>query len=144
MMNFRKQQQEIESYFKTNYKKYISIPEPTYTTDFLDFDKYKEDFTFFIDFNRVIFPSSQYKDDCEKIEQLALTVYLAFRNDKSEVLKENVLDASWAFYKMINDSTIETINDFSIESIDFYDYVEGKKSLKISEISCLLNINIER
>jgi hypothetical protein len=143
-MNFKTQQTEIINYFKTNYKKYISIPEPIYTEEFLDFDRFKGDFTFFIDFNRITFPSSQYEDDCKNVEQLGLTVYLVFRNNTSEVLKENVLEASWAFYKMINELYIKTVNEFSIESIDFYDYVEGNKNLKISEITCLLNLDIER
>jgi hypothetical protein len=143
-MNFKEQQIKIIDYIKANYKNYISIPEPIYTIEFIDFDKFKGDFTFFIDFNRINFPSSQYEDDCKNVEQLALTVYLAFRNAQSNVLKENCLDASWAFYKMIGDLRINTINDFSIESIDFYDWVEGSKCLVISEISCVLNIDIER
>jgi hypothetical protein len=130
-MNFKEQQDTIIDYFKSNYKDYISMQEPVYTTDFLDFDRFKNDFTFFIDFNQVKFPPSPYKDDCENAEQLALTVYLVFRNNKSEVLKENVLDASWAFYKMTNKLHIKTVNDFSIESIDFYDYAEGTKFLVI-------------
>jgi hypothetical protein len=143
-MTFKEQQLTIIEYIKDNYKNYISIPEPIYTVDFLDFDKFKGNFTFFIDFNRINFPSSQYEDDCKNVEQLALTVYLVFRNNINEVLKENCLDASWAFYKMINDLRIKTINDFSIESFDFYDYVEGNKCLVISEISCMINIDIER
>jgi hypothetical protein len=143
-MNFKEQRDTIIDYFKSNYKDYISMQEPVYTTDFLDFDKHKDSFTFFIDFNRVNFPPSSYKDDCENAEQFALTVYLVFRNNKSEVLKENVLDASWAFYKMADKLRIETVNDFSIESIDFYDYADGNRFLVISEISCLLNLSVER
>jgi hypothetical protein len=145
-VNFRQQQSEITDYFKDNYKDYLpaGAAEPTFTTDFLDFDKHKGDFTFFIDFNRITFPTTSYEDDCENVEQLALTVYLAFRNDRSEALRGKMLDASWAFYKMAGESSIEELNDFSIESIDFYDYVEGNKFLVMSEISCSLNINTER
>jgi hypothetical protein len=129
-MNFKEQQTKIIDYIKANYKKYITISEPIYTTEFLDFDKFKGNFTFFIDFNQIKFPSSQYEDDCKNVEQLALTVYLVFRNAQSDVLKENCLDASWSFYKMIGDLQIETINDFSIESIDLYDYVDPESVQK--------------
>jgi hypothetical protein len=142
-MTFKKQISTIKNYIETNYKKYIpETVKPTYTFDFLDFDKYKGDFTFFIDFNRITFPSSSYKDDCENNEQLALTVYLVFRNNTSEILKENCLDASWAFYEMVKDFKIATINNCTIESLDFYDYVEGNKYLVVSEINCIINLNI--
>jgi hypothetical protein len=48
-MTFKKQLSEIKDYIEENYKNYISSTlNPTYTTDYLDFDKYKGDFTFFI------------------------------------------------------------------------------------------------
>jgi hypothetical protein len=143
-MTFKKQFTEIQDYIETNYKNYLSdsIKEPIYTTSYLDFDKFKGDFTVFIDFNRINFPASSFEDDCKDMEQLALIVYLVFRNNTNEVLKENCSDASWAFYKMIKDLRIATINAFSIESIDFYDYVEGNKCLVVSEINCIANIDI--
>jgi hypothetical protein len=143
-MNFKEQISAIKNYIRSNYKNYLpgQITEPVYTQEFLDFDKYKGDFTLFFDANRITFPVTSYTDDCEDPEQMALTIYLVFRNNTSEVLKDNLLEASWAFYKMAKDFRLETINAFTIEGIDFYDYAEGSKYLAVSEINCVINLNI--
>jgi hypothetical protein len=144
-VNFKDQQNTIINFISQNYKNYLPahINEPEVTTEFLDFDKFKGDFTLFIDFARIGFPQSNYDDDCGDIEHLALTIYLVHRNNKSEVLQANNLDSAFAFYEMIKDKPdlgVAQIN--TIESIDFYNYAEGNKFLVVSEISLSLIIGL--
>jgi hypothetical protein len=144
-MNFREQQENIIKFITDNYVKYLpeTIKGPEITTDFLDFDRYKGNFTLFIDFARIDFRQNKYDDDCGDIEHLALTVYLVHRNDKSTVLQNNNLDSAYAFYEMIkNKSVLGTVQDTVIESMDFYNYAEGTKYLVVTEINVSLSIEI--
>jgi hypothetical protein len=128
-----------------NYKNYLplGISEPTITEEFLDFDKFKGDFTLFVDFTRINFPESPYRDDCEDVENLALTVYLVHRNNTSNVLQANNLDSAYAFYKMVREKySLGIANSTVIENIDFYKYVEGTKYLAVSEINLQLDIGL--
>jgi replicative superfamily II helicase len=142
LLSFREYQEKIFEFITDNYKNYLpSHLNPTYTKEFLDFDKFKNDFTVFIDFARIDFRQSNYEDDCEDIEHCSMTIYLAHRNDKNEVLQNNNLDSAYAFYEMIKDKpNLIIVKDISIESIDFYNYVEGQKYLVVSEISLSLQI----
>jgi hypothetical protein len=144
-MTFRIQQETIINFVKNNYKKYLPahISEPEITTEFLDFDKFKKDFTLFFDFARIDFRQSTYEDDCEDIEHLELTIYLVHRNNASEALRNNSLDSAYSFYKMIKDEpSLGVAEKTAIESIDFYNYAEGNKFLVVSEISLSLEAGL--
>ncbi|MDR1159841.1 MAG: hypothetical protein LBK69_04365 [Syntrophomonadaceae bacterium] len=144
-MNFKDQQTALISFLSTNYKNYLPayISEPGITTEFLDFDKFKGDFTLFIDFSQIDFQQSNYKDDCGDIEHLSLTVYLARRNNTSTILQSDILDAAYAFYEMIkNDSSLGIAQSTTINSIDFFRYVEATKYICVAEISLSLTIEI--
>jgi hypothetical protein len=145
-MTFKQQQDIIIQYILDNYSNYLpdNLKQFEITCAFLDLDRFKKSFTVFLDFNKVSFPDTRYEDDCKNVEQLLLTIYLVHRNAQSEVLKENCLDSSWAFYKMIGELKIKTINEFNIDSLEFFDYAEGNKFLVVSEISCVINLDIER
>jgi hypothetical protein len=144
-VNFKKQQSLIIQFISDNYKNYLpsQISEPEITTEFLDFDKFKGDFTVFIDFARIDFRQSNYNDDCGDIEHLALTIYLVHRNNKSEILQANNLDSAYALYTMIkNRPGLGVAENTVIESIDFYNYAEGNKYLVVSEITLSLDIGL--
>lgn len=144
-MNFFDQQNAIINFIFTNYKKYLphSIPEPELTTDFLDFDRFKKDFTLFIDFAKINFQQSNYKDDCGNIENLSLIIYLVHRNNTTTILNENNLISAYAFYEMINEKpSLGVAQNTVINDIDFYNYVEGNKFLVVTEINLSLDIEI--
>jgi hypothetical protein len=144
-MNFREQQEILIRFITDNYKKYLPahVIEPEITTEFLDFDKFKKDFTLFIDFARIDFRQSNYEDDCEDIEHLALTTYLVHRNNKGEVLQSNNLDSAYSFYEMVRENPgLGVAENTAIESIDFYNYVEGNKFLVVSEINFSLQVGL--
>jgi hypothetical protein len=144
-MNFKQQQETLIHFIKDTYKHYIPshINEPEITDEFLDFDKYKSNFTLFIDFTKIGFPNSNYEDDCGSIENLSLTIYLVHRNNTASVLNELNLDASFAFYKMIEENpSLGIAQKTAIEGIDFYKYVEGQKYLVCTEINLSLVIEI--
>jgi hypothetical protein len=144
-MNFKQQQETLINFIKDNYKKYLPshIPEPEITTEFLDFDRFKANFTLFIDFTRIDFRQSNYKDDCGNIEHLSVVVYLVHRNNQSTILNELNMDASFAFYKMIEENaSLWIAQNTTIDSIDFYKYVEGTKYLVCTEINLTLDVEI--
>jgi hypothetical protein len=142
-MSFKEQQNTIVAFLTENYNEYLpaSLKNPTFTKDFLDFDKYKGDFTVFVDFERIDFRQSNYEDDCRDIEHLSMTVYLVHRNNQSEILNEKNLDAAFSFYELIKDKpALGVAQNTVIESMDFYRYVEGAKYLVCSEIALSLQI----
>jgi hypothetical protein len=144
-VNFKEQQTALINFITDNYKNYLPahISEPEITTAFLDLDKFKGDFTLFIDFARIDFPQSNYEDDCENIEHLALTIYLVHRNNKSEILQANNLDSSYSLYEMIKDKPrLGIAQNTTIESIDFYNYAEANKFLVVSEFTLSLIIGL--
>jgi hypothetical protein len=144
-LNFKEQQTALINFITDNYKNYLPahVSEPEITIEFLDFDKFKGDFTLFIDFARIDFPQSNYEDDCEDIENLSLTIYLVHRNNKSEILQANNLDASYSFYEMIKDKPrLGIAQNTTIDSIDFYKNVEGTKYLVCSEFTLSLLIGL--
>jgi hypothetical protein len=144
-MNFKTQQETLINFIKDNYKNYLPshISEPEITTEFLDFDKFKGNFTLFIDFSRIDFRQSNYEDDCRDIEHLSVVIYLVNRNNPSAVLNELNLDSTFAFYKMIQENLgLGIAQNTIIDGIDFYKYVEGQKYLVCSEINLSLDVEI--
>jgi hypothetical protein len=144
-MTFKEQQDTLIEFLKNNYKNYLPsrINEPLFTTDFLDFDKYKGDFTVFVDFSRIDFRQSAYKDDCGDVENLSLTLYLVRRNNTIVILKDDILDSAFSLYQMIRKEpgfgiALNTV----IDSIDFYDYIEGVKNLMCAEFALSLEIEL--
>jgi hypothetical protein len=146
MITFYEQQNKIEKYLKENYEEYLSeynIKEPVITTDFLDLDKHKSDFTLFIEYSRLEFPVTQWSDDCEHIEKLQLKIYLVFRNNTPDNLQKNMLNAAFAFYKMFRSNPGFNIsNETLITGINFYNYVEANKYIVASEIGLTMEISI--
>jgi hypothetical protein len=144
-MNFKEQLTTLINFISNNYRNYLpsQISEPEITTEFLDFDKFKKDFTLFIDFSNIDFRQSKYNDDCGDIEHLSLVVYLVHRNNQSDILNERNLDSAYAFYTMIRKNIrLGIAQNTTIESIDFYNYVEGNKYLVCTEINLSLDIEV--
>jgi hypothetical protein len=142
-VNFKDQLNTLINFISANYKTYLPAPvsEPEITTEFLDFDKYKGNFTLFIDYSRIDFRQSNYEDDCGDIEHLSLAVYLVHRNNQAPVLNDTNLDAAYAFYKMIRENPgLGIAQNTVIDSIDFYKYAEGTKYLVCTEINISLDI----
>jgi hypothetical protein len=146
MVSFGKQREEFIKFLEGSYKSFLpsnlSEKNIEIVDDFLDFDKYKNDFTLFIDFSRISFPFSKYSNDCGgETENLEATVYIVRRNDKSGVLKSDVLEMCYAFYEMVKeDNTLGVALNTVISEINFYNYVEGNKNLACGEISLSLTI----
>jgi hypothetical protein len=141
-MNFKEQQEAVIQFIADNYTKYY-LEQPEIINDFLDFDRYKKDFSLFIDFSRIDFRNSSYEDDCGDIEHLLITIYLVRRNDTPSKIQADLLDASFALYKMIHENTsLGVAQSTSIDSIDFYRYVEGTKYLVCSEFTLSLDIEL--
>jgi hypothetical protein len=144
-MNFKEQQEIIIQFIKDNYVNYLpdDLKDFELTLSFLDFDRFKKDFTLFMDFAKIDFRQSNYDDDCGDIEHLTLTIYLVHRNDKSEILQDNNLNSAFAFYEMIKKNPrLGVAQNTIIDSIDFYNYAEANKFLVVTEINLSLDIEI--
>jgi hypothetical protein len=144
-MTFLEQQQKIINFITTVYPTYLQPPitAPEITTKFLDFDRFKSDFTLFVDFARIGFQQSKYDDDCGDIQQLSLVIYLVHRNNTSEVLQRNNLESAWALYKMIKENIgFGVAQDTTIDSIDFYNWIEGTRFIVVTEMNLSLSIEI--
>jgi hypothetical protein len=144
-MTFREQQEKLVEFLKENYTGYLPahINNPLFTTEFLDFDKFKGDFTVFIDFSRLDFRQSAFRDDCADVEHLSVNIYLLRRNNTAEILKTDILDAAFSLYRLIREKTDMGISlNTVIESIDFNDYIEGTKNLVCAEFALSMEVEI--
>jgi hypothetical protein len=144
-LNFKEQQTAIINFITTNYPGYLppDITTPEITTEFLDLDKFKNDFTLFIDFSQINFRNSAYDDDCGDIENLSLIIYLVHRNNTCKILQNKKLDSAYSFYNMVKKTNnLGVAQNISIDSIDFYNWVEGTKYLVVTEINLSLIIEI--
>lgn len=144
MIDFLKQQQDIIDYITDNYQEYLnnySIEKPQVVSDFLDFDRFKNSFTCFVDFDNSTFPNGGYNDDCSKTENLVVNIFLAFRNDTPSNLNNKMLNATTAFYNMIRNNEMNTITA-NINRIEFFKYVEGTNNIFASKLTLELNKEI--
>jgi hypothetical protein len=74
---------------------------------------------------------------------LSVVIYLVHRNNTAAILNELNLDASFAFYRMIEENlSLGIAQKTAIESIDFYKYVEGQKYLVCTEINLMLDVEV--
>jgi len=142
MLDLNTIQTKIIKYINSNYEKYLTaygIGKPQITTDFIDLDKYKNNFTLFIDFNKINFNQTKFTDDCSRSMQFQISIYLVFRNNTSEKLKEIMLNGASAFYTLMNNADIS--QEVTITELNNYNIVEGSKFIVISEFT--LNIGVE-
>jgi hypothetical protein len=146
MINFRGTQERFIQFLEDNYKnylpEYLADKNIEYVDDFLDFDQYKNDFTMFIDFSKIDFRNGGYDDDCHKTINMEIEIYIVRRNNKSKILRADTLDAASSFCRMIlsENSYMDLALNANINSIDFYNYVEGNKNLVCAEISLSLTV----
>jgi hypothetical protein len=144
-INFLEQQDRIIEYIKEHYAEYIpeGYHEPNnYTSDFIDLDRFKNDFTVFFDFGHYMF---ELKTNESELQEIELAVFLLVRNDKSKNLREKMLEYATAFYQMFDysDQCFDGVVDYGkISSIIFYDWVEGLENIKVAEITLTLRSEI--
>jgi hypothetical protein len=144
-VTFKEQQDALVQFIIDNYGACLPahIPAPEITTEFLDFDKFKGDFTLFVDFEKITIGQSKYADDCSDGESLSVTIYLVRRNNTHAVLQADILDAAWAFYQLVKNKPSMGISvHTAIDGITMYKYVEGTKYLVCSEITLTLDTEL--
>jgi hypothetical protein len=138
-IDFLKQQDDIVNYVKTNFKEYYgTLPDPSYTTDFLDFDKYKENVTVFFDFNQNYF---DYLTNESESQEMRLSMFIAVRNDLTDKLREKMLKYASSLISMFldDDANFGGIVDYGkVDTVNFYNAIEGVKGLKVAEIGFVL------
>ncbi|MCL2218235.1 MAG: hypothetical protein FWB91_14625 [Defluviitaleaceae bacterium] len=144
MIDFRKKLDTVKDFVETNYHKYLEAFDvkkaPFITCEFLDFDKFKNDFTLFIDFDRISLSEDRYEDDCVHIARVSCDVYLVFRNAAVETLRANMMDATSALYEMFRCERIDIAHNINIDGVGFFHYVEGNKNLVSSKTPVTLDI----
>jgi len=142
-MDFRKRLEELENYLN-NYEKYLNdynIKPPKITTEYIDFDKFKNDFVLYMEFDSSSFPlADKNNDDCSQTELLKINIYLVFRNDTPKNLNNKTMDATSAFYSMAKELNISGLVFSSISKIDFFKYIEGTANIYASKITLDLSL----
>lgn len=142
IIDFQTQQTSIKNYIETNFPNVLQeleLPAPgAYIDDFLNLDKYKKAVQLFYDFGEYSFSDLSNESN---VEDLVMTVYLTFNNDKASALKEKMVKYTACFYEMFNRSgcNFGGIADFGqIESVKMYQAAEADINVKVAEISIRL------
>lgn len=128
-MNLKNEQYNFIKLITDNYPGTYSL-----TTDFLDLDVHKNDFTIFVEFSNIDLSNHVNSDDCTKYGKLLVQIYLVLRNDNSLNLNTKLLESTDSFYKLLYK------NDIEVRNIDFYNYASGTKYIVASEFSVSLDI----
>lgn len=129
-MNLQYEQEQFIALIENEYK-----DKPIITTEFLDLDSFKNDFTLFVDFSNLKFETDK-DDDCQDYGKLAIQCYLVLRNDTAKNLKNKLLNYTDNFFNLLRD------NDIKIEDIDFYGFASGTKYIVASAFNLILNIDL--
>jgi hypothetical protein len=142
MIDFKKQKDSIVNYITLNYPTIINdynteailiINEPTITTEYLDFDRFKKDFCLFVELDTLNFNTTKFDDDCEKAEIAIYNFYLVLRGDTVSNLDEKLMNASSLFYELMKEVDIESVKQSTIRSVDFFKYIEGSNNIVASK-----------
>jgi hypothetical protein len=123
-MDLKGTQDKYINLIKDNYKDYENSKYEV-QTDFLDLDKYKQDFNIFVDFSDVKF-INHLSDDCEQYGKLSEQIFLVVRNDTANNLKNKILNVSSTFYQLLKE------NDLVVDSLEFFNYATGTNYIVIS------------
>ena len=142
-MDLKKQQENIIDFIRTYYQEYLKeygiTTDFELTNDFIDFDRFKNDFIVFLEYDSVDFPQSKFNDDCQQMTRIYLNIYLVLRNDTPLNLNDKLLNATSAFGQMINENYVDNFTSAAINKIDFFKYIEGNRNIVSSKI--VLNID---
>lgn len=144
-IDFEEFENSIINFTKENYKNYLrnGLAEPSrYINDFLDFDIYKDANEIFFDFENYNFNSLSNESEEQKIN---LKIYIVCRNDKSSELKKKILQYATDFYKFFegsNNNFNGLIDYGKIDTVSFFDAVEGDTGLKLAQLSISMNAEI--
>jgi hypothetical protein len=130
-MNLQHEQENFIKLIENNF-----IDKPEVTTEFLDLDKFKNDFTLFVDFSEIKFEDNKLSDDCQEYGKLNIQCYLVLRNDTPKNLNNKLLAHTDNFYHFLKEYDINT------ENIDFYNFASGTKYIVASEFSLILDIKL--
>jgi|GEM_PF-1812305 len=144
----RKQIEQIIGFLNSHYPGYLDrygIKPPFITTEFIDFDRFQNDFVLFAEIDTVNFNPSPYADDCGGIQRMLMDIFLVFRNDTVKNLDIKLMDASTAMYELLNDerlarARLSIADNLTVRGMDFFKYVEGSPNLVASKIGIELEI----
>ncbi|MCL2381330.1 MAG: hypothetical protein FWC64_07015 [Treponema sp.] len=112
------------------------LPDHFITTDFLDFDKHKNSFQIFVDFDSVSFPDQPFTDDCSPAFDTTVNIWIVMRNKTINELDEYLLNAAGAMTDTVR--ACANYHKIKAEKIDFFKYTEGNANL----VSARLQIRI--
>jgi hypothetical protein len=144
-VDFLRQQDEIEGFIESNYRNYMidNLPPPqAYVDDYLDLDKYRQDFSMFFNFGSYGF---ERETNVSENQETLLAVFLVVRNDDTGKLREKLLKYTTSFYRFFDEAggNFDGLVDYGkIESITFFNAAEGQKNVKVAQIDVVLNNEI--
>lgn len=146
-MDFKTQQNNIKEYIEEHLPSVLTSMNlanmDAYIDDFLDLDQYSKSKQLFYNFSYYNYDFLSNESESEIFE---FSVYLVFRKDNSDNLRDNMLDYATAFYKMFEDSgcNLGGIADYGrIETVQFYPAAEGYPKVKIAELTIRLHTEVD-
>jgi len=140
---FKEQLEKITAFVETHYPEHLKgygIGDPFVTTEFPDFDRFRNDFVLFLEFDSINFNPSPYADDCGAIAKILCDIFLVFRNDTVKNLDAKLMDASTALYELLRNEKLHReklaiADNLTVRTVDFFKYVEGNKNLVASKFT---------
>lgn len=145
-MDFKQQQDAIKKYIQDNLPATLTQFQLAdfdgYIDDFVDLDKYTKAKQLFFNFGSYDFTGLTNESGAEEFE---FSVYLTFRKDKTDNLRNNMLNYCSAFYDMFEKSggNLGGIADWGyISTVDFYPAAEGNMDIKVAELT--IHLTTER
>lgn len=137
-MDYRQHQDAIKAFIETNLPNALNEMGlknlDAYIDDFLDFDKYTKSRQLFYDFG--VYQNETLTNETKQ-EEFEFSIYLVFKQDKTENLKKNMLDYATAFYNMFDDTgnNLGGIADYGeIPTVRFYSATAGDLKQKVAEL----------
>jgi hypothetical protein len=111
---------------------------PDITDEFIDPDKYKNNFYLFLEWGDVTYPS-KYADDCAYWYRRGLDLKLMFRGAATKELKERTERAAFDLALCLRELYREDLR-CEVARVKFYFYMTGTPNLTGAMVSCVFDM----
>lgn len=132
---FKEREEGIINFVKEIFPNYSETDFEAYVNDFIDLDKYKYDTMLFFNFGSYAITPLTNESGAGSF---SFDIYMVFRNDESEVLKDRMTEFADAFFQMFKENGFNFggVIDGTMETeIYFFNAAEGNPNTKICQMT---------
>lgn len=132
---FKEREEGIINYVKEMFPNYSENDFDSYVNDFIDLDKYKYDTMLFFNFGSYYITPLTNESGAGSF---SFDVYMVFRNEDSETLKDRMTEYADSFFKMFKESDFNFggVIDGTMETeIYFFNAAGGNPNIKICQMT---------